>query len=95
MDWNIFIGTFLTVFLAEMGDKTQLAALAISSQNKSTGSILVAVILALTLAGGLGVLAGKYLSTFVNPDWIRYGSGIMFVMIGLWILFYGKIQTNY
>ncbi|HPI40818.1 MAG TPA: TMEM165/GDT1 family protein [Pseudobdellovibrionaceae bacterium] len=92
MDWKLFIGTFLTVFLAEMGDKTQLAALAISSQNKSTGPILFAVILALALAGGIGVLAGKYLSTLINPEWIRYGSGVLFLVIGVWILVFGKIQ---
>lgn len=88
MDWKLFIGTFLTVFLAEMGDKTQFAALAISSQTKSTGTILLAVILALSVAGGLGVLAGKYLSAFINPEWLRYGSGVLFLLIGIWILFF-------
>lgn len=93
MDWKLFIGTFLTVFLAEMGDKTQLAALAISSQNKSTGSILFAVISALAVAGTIGVLAGRYLASIINPEWIRYGSGVLFLLIGIWILFFGRIET--
>jgi putative Ca2+/H+ antiporter (TMEM165/GDT1 family) len=86
MDWKIFASTFLTIFLAEMGDKTQFAALAASSYSKSTLTILFAVLLAVGLAGALGVIFGKFLGTMLNPQFLRYVSGSLFVLIGLWVL---------
>jgi putative Ca2+/H+ antiporter (TMEM165/GDT1 family) len=86
MDWKIFASTFLTIFLAEMGDKTQFAALAASSYSKSTLTILFAVLLAVGLAGALGVIFGKFLGTMLNPQLLRYVSGSLFVLIGLWVL---------
>lgn len=86
MDWKIFASTFITIFLAEMGDKTQFAALAASSQTKSTTTVLLAVVLALGLAGALGVLAGKYLGTFLSPQTMKYVSGSLFILVGIWVL---------
>ena len=60
MDWSIFTTTFLTIFIAEIGDKTQFAALAAASQTKSVSSVLLATILALSLAGGIECLLGAY-----------------------------------
>jgi putative Ca2+/H+ antiporter (TMEM165/GDT1 family) len=89
MDWKLFTATFGTIFLAELGDKTQFAAIAASGQSKSTIEILLAVILALALAGTLGVLAGKVLSQVLNPEYLRWISAVMFIGMGLWILFRG------
>ena len=86
MDWKIFASTFITIFLAEMGDKTQFAALAASSQSKSTITVLLAVVLALGLAGVLGVLFGKFLGNLLSPQMMRYVSGTLFVLIGIWVL---------
>ena len=86
MDWKIFASTFITIFLAEMGDKTQFAALAASSQSKSTMTVLLAVVLALGLAGILGVLFGKFLGNLLSPQMMRYVSGTLFVLIGIWVL---------
>ena len=86
MDWKIFASTFVTIFLAEMGDKTQFAALAASSQTKSTVSVLLAVVLALGLAGTLGVIFGKYLGTFLSPTMMKYVSGTLFILVGIWVL---------
>jgi putative Ca2+/H+ antiporter (TMEM165/GDT1 family) len=86
MDWKIFTATFGTIFLAELGDKTQFAAIAASAQSKSTWEILAAVILALALAGGLGVLAGKLLAQFIDPNVMRWISGALFIGMGVWIL---------
>lgn len=87
MDWKVFFTTFVTIFLAEMGDKTQFAAFAASASSKSQWPVLLAVVLALSCAGVLGVLAGKWISEFVSPTSIRYVSGGLFVIVGLWILF--------
>lgn len=86
MDWKIFTSTFITIFIAEMGDKTQFAALAASSQSKSTLSVLLAVVLALGLAGTLGVMFGKILGTYISPEITKYLSGILFIAMGIWIL---------
>lgn len=86
MDWKIFAGTFVTIFLAEMGDKTQFAALAASSNTRSTLSVLLGVVLALSIAGVLGVLFGRYLSSMMNLQFMRYFSGTLFILIGIWVL---------
>jgi putative Ca2+/H+ antiporter (TMEM165/GDT1 family) len=86
MDWKLFFTTFVTIFLAELGDKTQFAAMAGSSQSTSTKEVLLAVILALSLAGALGVFAGKVLTQFLNPETMRYVSGSLFIVVGLWVL---------
>lgn len=86
MDWKLFIATFGTIFLAEIGDKTQFAAIAASSQSKSFWEILVAVVLALSLAGTIGVIVGKGLSQVLDPSWMKYFSGGLFLAVGLWII---------
>lgn len=86
MDWKIFFSTFVTIFLAEMGDKTQFAALAASSSTKSTWSVLVAVVAALALAGVLGVVFGKIIGSLVEPHIIKYCSGLLFILVGLWVM---------
>ncbi len=87
MDFKVFITTFVTIFLAELGDKTQFAAFAASSQSKSTLSILLAVIAALSLAGAIGVFAGKVLGEYVKPETMRYIVGPLFIAMGCWYLF--------
>ena len=86
MDWKIFTATFGTIFLAELADKTQFAAIAASAQSKSTIEILAAVVLALALAGALGVLAGRVLAQFLDPSIMKWVSGILFIAMGIWIL---------
>lgn len=86
MDWPVFSATFITIFLAEVGDKTQFAAFAAASQTKSIYTVLLATILALSLAGALGVLFGSLIGNFVDPVKMKYISGSAFVIMGLWIL---------
>lgn len=86
MDWKIFTATFITIFIAEIGDKTQFAAFAASSQTKETFTVLMATIIALSLAGSLGVLGGSLLSKYIDPEKIKYISGTAFILMGAWIL---------
>lgn len=86
MDYKIFFTTFMTIFLAEMGDKTQFAAMAASSQTKNTLSVLLAVMLALALAGALGVLFGRVLGELIQPSTLKWISGTLFIGVGLWVL---------
>lgn len=89
MDWSAFSATFLTIFLAEIGDKTQFAAVAVSSQTQSTWSVLMGTIVALASAGALGVLCGSVLGKYINPEIMKYVSGSAFILMGTWILFKG------
>ena len=86
MDWKLFITTFGTIFLAELGDKTQFAAIAASSQSTRTWEILAGVVLGLAFAGALGVLGGKVLAEFLDPKWMRILSGSLFIAVGVWVL---------
>lgn len=86
MEWKIFLTTFLTIFLAEMGDKTQFAALAASSETKATYTVMAAVVLALSLAGILGVIAGRFLGEWVDPQRLKYLSGSLFIAVGVWVM---------
>lgn len=86
MDWQIFSATFVTIFTAEIGDKTQFAAMAAASQTKSVGSVLLATIIALAVAGRLGVIAGSLLSRYIDPIKMKYFSGSTFILMGIWIL---------
>lgn len=86
MDWRLFWTTFTTIFLAEMGDKTQFAAMAASSQSKSMLPVWLAVVLALGIAGTLGVFAGNVLGAYIHPGAMRWISGMLFIGMGIWIL---------
>ncbi len=82
MDWRLFATTFLAVFLAEMGDKTQLATMSFAA----TGSrwvVFGASALALVATSALAVLAGDVVARYVSPIWIRRAAGLLFVVLGV------------
>lgn len=83
MSWQYFMTVFATVFLAELGDKTQLATLLFATNNEvNRWLVFVAASLALILASGIGVLAGSVLSEFVNLKYLQLIAGVGFVAIG-------------
>ena len=88
MDWKIFLTTFATIFLAELGDKTQFAAIAASAGTDSKLSVLLGVVLALALAGVLGVMAGSLLGEFIKPSVMKWVSGSLFIIVGTWIILF-------
>lgn len=85
--WKIFFTVFFTVFVAEIGDKTQLATMLFAAEAKtSKWVIFVAASVALTLAAGIGVLVGAQLERFISPRTLRLVAGIGFIAIGLWTM---------
>jgi len=87
MDWKIFATVFATVFLAELGDKTQLATLLFATKSPSALlTIFLAAAGALVLTSAIGVAAGALLSDYVNPKYLSYAAGIGFIVIGVWTL---------
>jgi putative Ca2+/H+ antiporter (TMEM165/GDT1 family) len=87
MDLKIFLTVFATVFIAELGDKTQLATLLFAADRAvSKLTVFAAASLALIAAAGIGVLAGTVLSHYVSERILRAVAGIAFIGIGVWIL---------
>jgi putative Ca2+/H+ antiporter (TMEM165/GDT1 family) len=87
MDWRVFGTVFATVFLAELGDKTQLATLLFASgKPASKWTVFAGSASALVLAAGIGVIAGAFLGEHVSPKALQVVAGLGFVVIGLWTL---------
>jgi putative Ca2+/H+ antiporter (TMEM165/GDT1 family) len=86
MDWKAFSSAFVLIFLAELGDKTQLAALGLSATNRSTGSVLLGSLLGIGLATVLGVLAGRWLGQRFNPRYLQWAGGVLFLTLGVLLL---------
>jgi putative Ca2+/H+ antiporter (TMEM165/GDT1 family) len=87
MDPKLFLTVFSTVFVAELGDKTQLATLlyaADATHPKLT--VFAASAAALVLTSALGVLAGSLVAEHVNPRVVRWVAGLGFIAVGLWVL---------
>ena len=87
MEWHLFWITFGTIFLAELGDKTKLGVLSLSATSKSPLTIFVSASLALISATFVGVLAGTLLAKFINPKLLSIGGGLVFIVVGIWIIF--------
>jgi putative Ca2+/H+ antiporter (TMEM165/GDT1 family) len=86
-----FLATMFTVaisvFIAEIGDKTQLATMLFASDAKtSLWAVFLGSALALVAAAGIGVLAGSAISKFVAPETLKIVAGIGFIAIGVWTL---------
>ena len=88
MDWKVFLTVFGTVFLAELGDKTQLATLLFASRSTvSLWTIFFAASAALVLTSAIGVAAGALVSQYVNPRYLSYAAGFGFIVIGAWTIY--------
>lgn len=87
MDLKIMATVFASVFLAELGDKTQLATLLFAAdQAVSKLAVFIAASAALVVATGIGVLAGGLVSQHVSPVTLKYVAGAGFIAIGIWTL---------
>lgn len=83
MDTKLFFSTFVAIFLAEMGDKTQLATLSVASSTTSSRWIVFAAsALALVSTSAIAVLAGELVSKHIPPVWIKRAAGTMFIILG-------------
>jgi putative Ca2+/H+ antiporter (TMEM165/GDT1 family) len=88
MDWRVFATVFGAVFLAELGDKTQLATLLFASNGPTRlWTIFIAASAALVLTSAIGVAAGAAVSQYMDPKHLSYAAGVGFVLIGLWTLY--------
>jgi putative Ca2+/H+ antiporter (TMEM165/GDT1 family) len=85
--WATLLSVFTTVFLAEIGDKTQLATLLFASDRRTSRWVVFAgASLALTTAAAIGVLVGAQVDRFVSRSMLRIVAGSGFIAIGFWTL---------
>lgn len=86
MDWRVMLTTFGVIFLAEMGDKTQLAAMTMAAETKKPWAVFVAASFALACVSAIGVVVGGTLGHFLPLIWIKRAAAIAFIVIGVLIL---------
>ena len=85
--WKIAVTTFSVVFLAELGDKTQLATVLFSARSPGARwTVFAAAATGLVLASGIGVLAGDFVASHVDVRTLSRVAGVAFIAIGLWTL---------
>jgi putative Ca2+/H+ antiporter (TMEM165/GDT1 family) len=83
MDLALLASTFVTVFLAELGDKTQLAIVTISGTSNRPGAVFAGSSLALVLASLLGAAAGGSLSAVIPTDALQLAASVGFLILGV------------
>jgi Ca2+/H+ antiporter, TMEM165/GDT1 family len=83
MDWKTLATTFGAIFVAELGDKTQLATLSMSSTASAKWAVFIGSALALVTTSAIAVLAGSAVTRVVPPVWLRRAAGIVFIALGV------------
>ncbi len=86
MDWRVFLTTFGVIFLAEMGDKTQLATMTMAAQSKRPWTVFIGSALALAAVSAIGVLVGSLLGDYLPLNWVKRVAGFAFIVIGILML---------
>ena len=90
MDFKVFASTFLLIFLAELGDKTQLAVIALSAKEKTPLTIFVSALLGFALATAIAIIIGTIGAKFLPIALIQKVAAVAFIVIGF-LMFFGKI----
>lgn len=84
--WRAFFTTFGLVFLAELGDKTQLTTMLMAAQSKAIWPVFFGSVLALACSSFICVTAGSVIMRYIAPQYIRLGAGIAFLVVGTLLL---------
>ena len=89
--WTVFLSTFLTIFVAELGDKTQVTTLLMTAESHNPGIVFIGAGAALVTTSLLGVLLGRWLGSRLSPRTLDRASGIMLLIISvtlIWDIFH-------
>lgn len=88
MNIKVLATVFMSVFIAELGDKTQLATMLFASDREvSKWTVFLGASIALIVASGIGVLAGGFIAQHVSGRHLSRLAGAGFIVIGVWTLF--------
>lgn len=82
MNWAVFATTYGLIFMAELGDKTQLATLTLATRSGARWAVFLGASLALVTTSALGVLGGELVSRYVSPMWLHRIAGVAFIVLG-------------
>ena len=91
--FSIFLTTFTTIFIAELGDKTQIATLMLSAESGKPIIVFIGSSLALISSSIVGVLIGKWLSKKVSPSKFSFSTGVLMILVSLLLTY--DIVNNY
>ncbi len=83
MEWKLLVSTFAVIFLAELGDKTQLATFSLAAGGTSRWAVFLGAALALIATSAIAVLIGEAVSRVVPLHWLRRGAGVLFLVLGV------------
>src|SRR6185295_611353 len=86
MDWRVSLTTFGIIFLAELGDKTQIAAMTMAAEKKRPWEVFIGASLALAAVSAIGILVGSLLGQYLPLEWIKRVAGAAFIVIGVLVL---------
>jgi putative Ca2+/H+ antiporter (TMEM165/GDT1 family) len=86
MDWKLLATTFTAVFIAELGDKTQLATLSLASGKRAWLPVLIGAASALVCTSILAVAVGATIGKYVPENVVKRAAGGLFVLLGVWML---------
>lgn len=86
MSWKLFYVAFITLFIAELGDKTQLCVFTLVAQHKQPLPIFLGASSALILVTLIGALFGEYVTKYIPANYMQLAAGILFLMIGAFVL---------
>lgn len=90
MDYKLILGTMVTLFLAELGDKTMLAVISGSSKTQKPLEIFIGAVIGLVIVTAIGAFFGGALTSFIPKEYIEKGASILFIGIGV-LMFFGKV----
>ncbi|PYS67973.1 MAG: hypothetical protein DMF69_21525 [Acidobacteria bacterium] len=86
MDFRVMLTTLGVIFLAEMGDKTQLAAMTMAAQTKKPWAVFIGASVALAAVSALGILVGSVVGDYVPLEWVKRIAAVAFIVIGVLML---------
>jgi putative Ca2+/H+ antiporter (TMEM165/GDT1 family) len=86
MDWNLLALSFATVFISELGDKSQLTAIALGSSAKSLRAVFMGTTCALLLASFLGMMVGEKTAQLLPAHWVKLAAATGFAVMAIRLL---------
>lgn len=87
MDIKVLLTTFGMIFLAELGDKTQLATFTFAAESESRLAVFIGSAGALVLTSLLAVVLGSWIARLVPTNYIKVAAGVLFLFLGVWMIF--------
>ena len=84
---SIFLTTFTTIFIAELGDKTQIATLMLSAESGKPSIVFIGSSIALISSSLVGVLIGKWLSNKISPNKFKFFTGLLMMIISIFLAY--------